>query len=108
VRALTPAEIAKLPPPAAGPVDFAKLLVEPPTTGAAEPVRLSLAGGRELTLPVSMPIAWTSMRQDVRGKFFNVRNVPGILSRRKTDPWADYEKARQQITAAARKAVGGR
>src|SRR5207244_11618591 len=59
-------------------------------------------------LPVSMPIAWTAMREDVRGTFFNVRSVPGILARRKTDPWADYEKARQQITGAARKTVGGR
>ena len=58
-------------------------------------------------LPVSMPIAWTAMRQDVRGTFFNVRNVRGILSSRKADPWADYEKARQPITAAVRKAVGG-
>jgi bifunctional non-homologous end joining protein LigD len=58
-------------------------------------------------LPVSMPIAWTAMRQDVRGAFFNVRNIPDILRRRKTDPWADYEKARQRITAAARKAVSG-
>ncbi|HEY3179033.1 MAG TPA: non-homologous end-joining DNA ligase [Casimicrobiaceae bacterium] len=56
-------------------------------------------------LPVSMPIAWTAMRQDVRGAFFNVRNVPGILARRKSDPWADYERAQQRITAAARKAV---
>jgi len=48
------------------------------------------------------------MREDVRGAFFNVRNVPDILSRRKTDPWADYQKARQRITAAARKAVGER
>lgn len=37
-------------------VAFAKLLVEPPTTGPAEPIRLSLAGGRELSLPASMPI----------------------------------------------------
>jgi bifunctional non-homologous end joining protein LigD len=57
-------------------------------------------------LPVSMPIAWTAMREDVRGAFFNVQNVPGILGRRKIDPWAGYDKARQRISTAARKAVG--
>jgi len=56
-------------------------------------------------LPVSMPIAWAAMSQDVRGAYFNVQNVRGMLSRRKTDPWADYEKARQPISATARKAV---
>jgi hypothetical protein len=40
----------------AKPVSFAKLVIEPPTTAVAEPMRLSLAGGRELTLPASMPI----------------------------------------------------
>jgi hypothetical protein len=39
----------------AKPITFAKLVVEP-TVGDAEPIRLSLAGGRELTLPASMPI----------------------------------------------------
>ncbi len=36
-------------------VAFAKLVVEPPT-GAVDPIRLSLVGGRELTFPASMPI----------------------------------------------------
>jgi hypothetical protein len=36
-------------------VAFAKLVVEAPTT-AADPIRLLLVGGRELTLPSSMPI----------------------------------------------------
>ena len=57
-------------------------------------------------LPVSMPIAWSALREDVRGTCFTVRNVPQIIKRRKSDPWADYEAARQKISKAARTAVG--
>jgi len=42
------------------PIAFAKLVVEPPMT-AAEPIRLSLAGGRELKLPSSMPVEQIAM-----------------------------------------------
>ena len=35
---------------------FLKLIVEAPPIGSCEPIRLSLAGGRELTLPASMPV----------------------------------------------------
>ena len=38
------------------PVAFSKLIVEAPPIGSCEPIRLSLAGGRELTLPSSMPV----------------------------------------------------
>ena len=38
-------------------VGFARVLVEPPAAGVvAEPLRLTLIGGRELTLPASMPV----------------------------------------------------
>jgi len=56
-------------------------------------------------LPVSMPIAWSALREDVRGTHFNVRNVPAMLAHRKSDPWAGYGAARQRITAAQRKAL---
>jgi len=56
-------------------------------------------------LPVSMPIDWRELAQDVRGAHFNWRNVPGILARRRTDPWATYEASRQRLTAAQRKAL---
>jgi len=57
-------------------------------------------------LPVSMPIEWTALRNDVRGACFNLRNVPALLKKRKTDPWAGYEAARQTIRGAARRAMG--
>jgi bifunctional non-homologous end joining protein LigD len=56
-------------------------------------------------LPVSMPIDWRELAQDVRGAHFNWRNVPDILRRRKTDPWAQYEASRQRLTDAQRKAL---
>ncbi|MDQ3246955.1 MAG: hypothetical protein M3Q52_08745 [Pseudomonadota bacterium] len=43
-------------------VGFARVVVEPPAPAvsdpatAAEPLRLTLAGGRELTLPAAMPV----------------------------------------------------
>jgi hypothetical protein len=40
----------------AKPVAFTKLVVESPASGTAEPIRLSLIGGRELTVPASMPV----------------------------------------------------
>jgi bifunctional non-homologous end joining protein LigD len=57
-------------------------------------------------LPVSMPIPWTALRNDVRGGSFNLRNVPALVKKRKTDPWAGYEAARQTIRGDARRAVG--
>lgn len=37
-------------------VKFARVVVEPPAPIAVEPMRLTLAGGRELALPASMPV----------------------------------------------------
>ena len=52
-------------------------------------------------LPVSMPIEWRELATDVRGAYFNWKNVPGLLARRKRDPWADYESSRQRLTPRA-------
>lgn len=53
-------------------------------------------------LPVSMPIAWEALDDDVRGDRFNIGNVPRTLAGRRVDPWADYEDARQSIGNAKR------
>jgi len=58
-------------------------------------------------LPVSMPIDWRDLTTDVRGAHFNWRNVPGILAKRRRDPWKDYEAARQRLSAKALRALGG-
>ena len=53
---------------------------------------------------VSTPLAWDELDDtDLRGAF-TVKNIPGRLG--KTDPWADYAKTRQSITAAMRRALG--
>jgi hypothetical protein len=38
------------------PVEFARVVVEPPVLKGVEPIRLTLIGGREVTLPASMPV----------------------------------------------------
>jgi bifunctional non-homologous end joining protein LigD len=53
--------------------------------------------------PVSTPIAWDELGQDVRNDHFNVRNVAERLAGQKKDPWADFFEVRQSITAAMRK-----
>jgi bifunctional non-homologous end joining protein LigD len=53
-------------------------------------------------LPVSMPIAWEALDDDVRGDRFNIGNVTRILAGQRVDPWADYAQARQSIGNAKR------
>jgi len=50
--------------------------------------------------PVSMPIAWEELAQDVRFDRFNVRNAVQRLTHQKRDPWADFLQLRQRITPA--------
>ena len=49
--------------------------------------------------PVSMPVHWRELTEDVRTKF-TVRNVPEHLARRAQDPWADYDRARVSLSKA--------
>ena len=56
-------------------------------------------------LPVSMPIAWTDLAQDVRAGHFNIDNTAAVVARRRVDPWADYERSRQTLSAAVRRAI---
>ena len=56
-------------------------------------------------LPVSMPVAWSELASDVRGDRFNIDNVPDLLAGRRSDPWADYERSRQTLSASVRRAV---
>ncbi len=53
-------------------------------------------------LPVSMPIAWEALDDDVRGDRFNIGNVSRILTGQRVDPWAGYGEARQSIGNARR------
>ena len=51
---LSPASAMKPRRQSAGPIRFTEVVAD---CGASEPIRLRLAGGRELVLPASMPLA---------------------------------------------------
>ena len=55
---------------------------------------------------VSVPLSWDELdpKDDLRARF-NVQNVPRRLATLKKDPWADYWKTRQAITARMTKAL---
>jgi bifunctional non-homologous end joining protein LigD len=55
--------------------------------------------------PVSTPIDWSELAQDVRNDHFNLRNVPERLASLARDPWADFFEVKQSITAAMRKRI---
>ncbi len=56
---------------------------------------------------VSVPLSWDELdpKDDVRARF-NVQNVPKRLASLKKDPWADYWKTRQAITAKMKTSLG--
>jgi bifunctional non-homologous end joining protein LigD len=56
---------------------------------------------------VSVPLSWDELDlgEDIRPRF-TVQNVPKRLAALKKDPWADYWKTRQSITARMKKALG--
>ena len=56
--------------------------------------------------PVSAPLFWEELENGVRGNSFNIRNIFERLENLPSDPWADFNKTRQSITAAMKKAVG--
>jgi DNA ligase D-like protein (predicted polymerase) len=58
-------------------------------------------------LPVSMPIEWGALDEDVRGAHFNWRNAADFVASRGGDPWAEYGKSRQRLPADALKRLGG-
>ncbi len=58
--------------------------------------------------PVSVPLFWEELDTDVRGNTYTLRTLPERLESLPSDPWADFFKVRQSITAAMKKAVGVR
>jgi len=57
------------------------------------------------SLPVSMPVAWDDLAADVRGDHFNMDNAASAVADRAADPWADYERSRQTLSASMRRAL---
>ena len=59
-------------------------------------------------LGVSVPVDWDELHTLTSGDQWNVANVRERLEALRTDPWSGYEKARQRITAAMWKQLGGK
>lgn len=55
--------------------------------------------------PVSTPISWKELAEEVRFDFFNVRTVPERLRKLREDPWKEFMAIRQTVTAAMFKRV---
>jgi len=55
--------------------------------------------------PVSVPIDWSELRPSLDPRTFTVATVPARLATQRQDPWAEYFRARQSITATALKAL---
>jgi bifunctional non-homologous end joining protein LigD len=56
--------------------------------------------------PVSMPLSWAEVEAGVRSDAFNVFNAPDRMKRLERDPWDDFFKSRQTITAKVLHKVG--
>jgi bifunctional non-homologous end joining protein LigD len=56
--------------------------------------------------PVSTPVSWEEVEQDVKPDEFTVETMPQRLSALAADPWAEIGKIRQTISAAVRRQVG--
>jgi bifunctional non-homologous end joining protein LigD len=55
---------------------------------------------------VATPLAWDELSAKVPPSRFTLATVPARIERG-ADPWADYQRRRQRITAAMRRALGG-
>ena len=56
--------------------------------------------------PVSVPLAWPELDEDVRGDHFNINTVRARLFKLRRDPWADYDSVRHTITARMKRSLG--
>ncbi len=54
-------------------------------------------------LGVSVPLSWDEVASTTGGDQWNIENLHERLQNLKRDPWADYAKTRQRITAAMKK-----
>ncbi|MFM0393617.1 DNA ligase D [Paraburkholderia phytofirmans] len=54
-------------------------------------------------LGVSVPLAWDEVASTTGGDQWTIENLHERLADLKSDPWADYAKTRQRITAAMKK-----
>ncbi|MFM0413996.1 DNA ligase D [Paraburkholderia aromaticivorans] len=58
-------------------------------------------------LGVSVPLTWDEVATSTGGDQWTIENLHEHLADLKSDPWADYAKTRQRITAAMKKRLDG-
>jgi bifunctional non-homologous end joining protein LigD len=58
-------------------------------------------------LGVSVPLTWDEVATSTGGDQWTIENLHERLADLKSDPWADYSKTRQRITAAMKKRLDG-
>lgn len=49
---------------------------------------------------VAMPLDWRQLNDKLDPKEYTIETVPGIIGRRKYDPWAEFYKNKQSISAS--------
>ncbi len=57
-------------------------------------------------LGVSVPLTWDELPATTAGDQWHIANVHERLDALKSDPWANYEKTRQRLTAAMKRRLG--
>jgi bifunctional non-homologous end joining protein LigD len=72
------------------------------TRGATAVAPYSLRARRGAT--VATPLSWDELSAKILPTAFTIATVPGRIAKKK-DPWADYERRRQRLTAAMRRAL---
>jgi bifunctional non-homologous end joining protein LigD len=55
--------------------------------------------------PVAMPVAWEALKPSFQPLKFTVETSPALLQKRKLDPWEDFFKIKQKISAAHLRAL---
>ena len=58
-------------------------------------------------LGVSVPLAWDEVCSTTGGDQWNIANLHERLESLRKDPWADYARTRQRVTAAMKKRLDG-
>jgi bifunctional non-homologous end joining protein LigD len=56
--------------------------------------------------PVSVPLAWPELDEEVRGDHFNINTVRARLLKLRRAPWADYDSVRHTITERMKRSLG--
>jgi bifunctional non-homologous end joining protein LigD len=55
---------------------------------------------------VAIPVSWDKIADGIRPDHFTIGNAPEWLRSRRADPWTNFVRTRQSVTAAARRRLG--